>query len=205
MARVSVRIWQRFDHAALKPSWRTCWHAFPLKRHEGSLTFTPILICWFSTTAKLPLKITSSVRYGFGGKDYAYERASGMPPFVVYEATDFKNAFAELWFPYAGTQRTYVPDYERVKTFDADSVVDAILADGKYIDTDPYLLSTKREWKVLKLESLSRGTDLWFDPPDGVAVRDVDTNTFRIAGKSDEDSLKILGATSPSQIGVQSR
>ena len=165
----------------------------PLKRHEGTLGITPLWVGWFSEDrGYLPLKIESSVRYMYLGREYPYERPAGMEPLSVYRAGDIGRPVDDVWFPMSGSQRTYLPDPKDNRPFDADRLVEAITLKGKYVDTQKYVLSTEREWRVLKLERVAPDLETWFDPPNGSGLRDFETKSFRIVGKSEVDSKKQL-------------
>jgi len=167
-----------------------------LKRHSGTLTVTRLWNCWFSIAqGHCPIKIIDSIRYGFGGKEYDYERGDGMDPMFRYVASDVKNVFDDIWFPMAGMQETYIPDYGVMKPFDSDVVVDKLIADGKYIDREPFFLDTRREWKVLILDQFTSVDNLWFDAPSGSCIRNIDAGTLRMQGMSVEDSRKFLNPT----------
>lgn len=168
-------------------------NSFPLKRRSATLTVTPIWVCWFSISqGYCPVKIISSIRYGIEGKEYDYVRSDQLDPMVRYVASDVKNVFDDIWFPLTGKQETYLPDYGSMKPFDADVAVDKCIADGKYIDREPFFLNTRREWKVLTLDKLPGVADLWFEAPNGTCIRDVDTGTLRMQGMSDEESRQFL-------------
>jgi hypothetical protein len=169
---------------------------FPLKRHVGALSFTSLWTCWFGVNdGFVARKIVNSVRYGIAGREYPYERAPGMPPLLVYEASDVRQPIPGVWFPMAGFQETYLPDYANTKPFDADVVVDSLVSRGKFVDHDVYRLSGRREWRVLNLATIPANLYLWIDPPDGTVIRSGETGALRIQGKSDEESRKILGVT----------
>lgn len=165
----------------------------PLKRHEGTLGLAPIWICWFAPDqGYVPLRIEESIKYIYAGKDYPYELPAGMEPSRVYQSTDIQKPTGTVWFPMAGSQRTYQIDPASMTPFDADHLVDEILAKGKYLDPAKYYLASEREWRVLKLEKAPPDLVTWFEPPTGAAVRTTETDAFRIVGKTDEESRKQL-------------
>ena len=166
---------------------------FPLKGRKSPLGFTQIYTCWFSEEyGWQPIRIESSVRYLYNGKDYPYERAAGKEPLIVYEAGDFQKSGDTPWFPMSGSQRAYAPNPEGTAPFDPNHIADELEAKGKFVDNDDYLLNTSREWRVLKLEKIPSTTETWFEPPDGCCIRNMETNTLRIAGLSEEASRKQL-------------
>ena len=159
---------------------RTTPVEFTLKRHESPLTFIPIYTCWFSEEhGYQPVRIESSVRYRYKGKDYSYERAAGKERLIVYVAGDFQKSGNAPWFPMSGSQRHYGSGPKPVP-FDPDYIADELEAKGKFVDDEDYLLMTSREWRVLKLEKIPASTETWFEPPDGAAVRNMDTNSIRL-------------------------
>ncbi len=165
----------------------------PLKRYKGTLGLTALWICWFSADqGYVPLRIESSVKYSYAGKDYPYELPVGVEPMRVYQSTDIQQPTGTVWFPMAGSQRTYNNDPASMTPFDADYLVGEILAKGKYLDTAKYYLATERDWRILKLEKAAPGLVTWFEPPNGAAERTTETEAFRIVGKTEEESRKQL-------------
>ena len=175
---------------------------FTLKRRQSPLTFTQIYKCWFSEAyGDQPIRIESSVRYRYNGKDYPYERAAGKEPLIVYQAGDFQKSGDGPWFPMSGLERSYTPAPGGAAPFDVDHTVDELEAKGKFVDNDTYVLNTSKEWRVLKLEKIPSNTETWFEPSDGTCIRNMETNSFRIAGRSEEASRKqlMMGAEGVSQ------
>ena len=165
----------------------------PLNRHKGTLGLTMLWVCWFAADqGYVPLRIESSGNYTYAGKVYPYELPAGVEPMGVYQSTNIQQPTGTVWFPMAGSQRSYVIDPTSMKPFDADHLVDEILARGKYLDPAKYHLASEREWRVLKLEKVAPNLATWFEPPIGAAMRTTETEAFRIVGKTDEESRKQL-------------
>jgi hypothetical protein len=169
----------------------------PLQRYKDPLLFTPVWKVWFSSNpgdGYLPLRVEAGVRYGFRGREFTYERPSPLAPSTsVYEVSEIHKFGDGLWYPRQGKEERFTADPNGKVAFDPDGIVDQFLSTGKYIDNEKYILSARRQWRVLKLDQIEPTEDLWFDPPNGSCVHDVDTEARFIEGASPEESARILG------------
>jgi peroxiredoxin len=171
------------------------------KRHSGALTIMPTWLAWFSLEPTyFPLKIDSSAWYEWQGKRYDVEQTkdtSTTRRFTAGELTDFGNG---LWFPRSGSERTYFYPQGKVPPIEdsVDALVDGILKDGKAVWQDSLVMTTHRQWQVLKLEAIDPKTSLWIDPPKGACVLTMESGARRIEGLAEEESRKLLGI-SPDQ------
>lgn len=166
-----------------------------LRRHKGKLKITSIWRVWFAADqGHLPIRIEATVRYSFGGKDYLSDRSqSAVPSNIVYEANDLFEFEAGLWFPRSGIQQAYVGSPQDPIAFDPDKIADSLLANDKFIDEQQYVLKSKHEWRVIKLNKIAPTDALWFDPPTGAKVHNLDVNSVYIQGVSESESRRILG------------
>jgi peroxiredoxin len=161
------------------------------KRHSGTLTIMPIWLAWFSLEPTyFPLKVESAAWYEWQGKRYDFERTeySVIQRFTAGDLTDYGSGF---WFPRSGSEKTFYPK-DKAPPFDVDSLVDNLLKNGKAIRRDKLVLSTHREWQVLKLQAIDPKTSLWIDPPKGACVLTLETGARRIEGLTEEESRKLL-------------
>lgn len=155
----------------------------PLKRHEGKLGITPTLICWFSIKEDhVPLRIEDSCRYSYKDQEYTVVRTGEAKPFYVYEATETGTPLKGMRYPISGKQETYHPVNQAGKPFDPDDLVDELLSTGKVTVREPLSMSTRDEWRVLKMERISPETELWLEPPKDCCVRDLENNELHISG-----------------------
>ncbi|MCA9091927.1 MAG: hypothetical protein KDA68_00445 [Planctomycetaceae bacterium] len=167
---------------------------FPLKRHEGKLEITPLFICWFNITPDHTiLKSEDSVRFGYSGKEYVIERVGEATPNYRYEVSELGTLQDGIVYPIAGKQEANRP--VQTTTWDPDIFLDEILSSGKAIVSDKYELSTRDEWRVLKFERISSGTQPWLEPPVDCFVIDEEKLEVYIAGVSDSESRRRLGMT----------
>jgi hypothetical protein len=128
------------------------------------------------------------VYYEWQGKRYEFEGDAVRR----YIAEDLVDHGSGMWYPTGGTEESYRYG-ANYPTFDADWVVDNLLKDGKLVVRENLTLSTRREWRVIKLEAINPAMNLWFDPPDGVAVRSTETGDIQIAGMTKEESDRTMG------------
>src|SRR5262245_4146146 len=151
----------------------------PLKRHEGQLEITPGWLVWFSKKHGLmPVRVEQTVRYGFQGKEYKLARRDDGLYGLVYEASDFAQ-LGDVWLPRRGRQNTYElakQGEDSAGQFDFDAFVDKLLADGMLSIKGPIKLSHRREWRILGMTQIDPAMNLWFDPPPGTQVLNLDTN-----------------------------
>jgi len=176
----------------------------PLKRHSGSLELSPVWRCWFSLeNGHCPMRITTSMRYRYGDKDFAAAVDPRSPN--VYRVSEVQNVYGDLWYPVAGAVESYGLDpKQKAVEFDPDAIVDEGVASGEVQDTSAYVLMIQREWRVTRLEPISPELPLWVAPPDGTLVVDLETDRMTIAGKSESESREILadeGILSPRPTG----
>jgi hypothetical protein len=178
---------------------------FPLKRRQVTLAVLPIWKVWFSTQEGLaPVRIEESVRYAVDGREYPLEMA--VTPLLLYEASDHFQIRPGVWFPRSGKQEQFLrsPDAPPVP-FDPDRMVDEMLATHKLVVNEPYVMTDRREWRVLDLKLIPPRNDLWFDAPNGVAVHTLDTNEYFVQGKTEEESRRILGVLEKAPVPSEGR
>jgi hypothetical protein len=152
--------------------------AVPLKQHKGELSLTQGYLTWFSKAHGLmPVRIEQTMRYGFGGKEYRLERRPDGKAPLVYVAGDFVR-FRDVWVPRVGSQTLYLPkEYSPTKpaAFDADDLVDKVVAAGAGRFPGEREIGYRREWKVLELGPIEPSLNLWFEPQPGAEVLNTET------------------------------
>jgi len=166
-----------------------------LDRYEKPLSITPVWKVWFSASPDdgyFPLRIENSMRYEFRGSEFRLETSPSSPSSLVFEAQEITKFDEGLWFPRKGKEETYSFDPATAVAFNPDRIVDEFLDKGRYYVDKKKVITTRREWYVFDLQTIDPASELWFDPPKGVCVHDVDSDTHFIAGVSEEESRKIL-------------
>jgi hypothetical protein len=152
--------------------------AVPLMRHKGELSLTQGYLAWFSKPHGLmPVRIEQTMRYGFGGKEYRLERRPDGKAPLVYVAADFVR-FRDVWVPRVGSQTLYLPkEYSPTKpaAFDADELVDKLVAAGAGRFPGEREIGYRREWKVLELGPIDPSLNLWFEPQPRAEVLNTET------------------------------
>ena len=104
---------------------------------------------------------------------------------LVYVAGDFVR-FRDVWVPRVGSQTLYLPkEYSPTKpaAFDADELVDKLVAAGAGRFPGEREIGYRREWKVLELESIDPSLNLWFEPQPGAEVLNTETNQRHIVAQ----------------------
>jgi beta-lactamase regulating signal transducer with metallopeptidase domain/thiol-disulfide isomerase/thioredoxin len=153
-----------------------------LQRHEGELALTPMYLAWFAKNrGMMPVRIESSMRYGFHGRDYMLEPGpDGQAP-LVCEASDFIQ-FKGVWVPRVGRECTYRNKERDDKGFDPDALVDRIVAEGAIRMTGELDIGRSKEWRILDIEPIDPSVNLWFEPQDGAEVVDMETHHRFVQG-----------------------
>ena len=91
-----------------------------------------------------------------------------------------------------------VPKNLRGKSsFNLQSLVEGLRENGRLVDRNPAYLETVVDWKVLELKPIEKGMELWIEAPLGSF--DISGNVFRITGKTDAESQKLLDSVPPAK------
>jgi hypothetical protein len=167
----------------------------PVKGYKETFSFTPLWKVWFSVDPDkgyFPLKMETSVRYEFGGKEFYVERPSTSPAVITYEGYDIAQFGEGLWYPRAGREEMIMHVPDNSFSYKHENLVKLFLRDGKVFDDGKCKVATRREWHVLELKEIEPTDDLWFDAPKNACVHNEDTNARFIEGLSEEESKMVL-------------
>ena len=154
----------------------------PLKRHAGKFELTPVYLVWFAKNRGLmPMRIESSMRFGFQGRECYLERRPDGQASLVYEASDFVQ-FNNVWVPRAGSQRCYREKEQATKGPDLDEWVNAILAGGPIPFPTKLKPGYSYEWRILNIQPIDPSLNLWFEPQPGAEVFNTVTHKRYVQG-----------------------
>lgn len=169
--------------------------------NRGSLTDQDVLYAvpgwkvWFQgnqSNGWFPRRIEYLRKWRLKDQVFDFRRDDEKAPivFVAEEWTPFEPGNS---YPYCGFQESYT---SKEKLADRNSSYRKVISEfrqfGYSVDSTPLVLTTRREWKVLKLHSIEPTKDLWIDPPNNIQVYDMDTDKRRIQGQSEAESLRIM-------------
>jgi hypothetical protein len=156
--------------------------AIPLKRQVGELRLTQVHLVWFAKRyGWMPLRIEKSARYDLRGREYRLERRPDGLSSLVYDASDFVQS-GDVWVPRRGRQCTYRPKEQDAKGFDPDALAEKLLADGALRFPGELQLGYSREWRVLSIDPIEPSLELWFEPPAGAEVVNMETHERYVQG-----------------------
>ncbi|WP_010587379.1 TlpA family protein disulfide reductase [Schlesneria paludicola] len=157
--------------------------SFPVPGRQGKLlSVTRTYLVWFAKIyGWMPLRVESSMRYAFDGREYRLERRADGKSFLVYEASDFIH-WNDVWVPRAGRQATYMPVPDEQSRPVMPDMLDGLFYDGRIPFNDAMQLGSESEWRILSLEQIEPSLNLWFEPEDGAEVLNLGTHKRFIQG-----------------------
>jgi hypothetical protein len=167
---------------------------------QEKLFVADVWYLWFTESLEyLPMRMIATNEYLLDGTWYPLVGKNG--EIVIRNLCELSDPIKindRVSYPRNGKHIMKVPKNLRGKSsFNLQSIVEELRENGRLVDRNPAYLETVVDWKVLELKPIEKGMKLWIEAPLGSV--DISGNVFRITGKTDAESQKLLDSVPPAK------